>query len=167
MKKDSVHHGWDAVVQTRCNSTTLATIAQYMHSKGVVLTGPAALMREALELLEEIILQDNLSLKVFDVVSSRAILEDLGIFKLNPSGKALFTLQKREALAKQLAARTSIDFGVKKDIKDASESDALYAGLVAYRQGRKNGTMPFIAETEALARKILDGIDDENNSKTD
>ena len=74
----------DCVIQVRCKSTTLATILKYRHEEGsVVGLTQSTLVREALELVEQQILNKYPDMKFGSVSHAREYLQLKGFTKLN------------------------------------------------------------------------------------
>lgn len=86
----------DAIVQLRCDSRTLATIAAFMFKQGVLPQSPPQLVRLALEAYKDALVSSGMVEDVLSVTDAVQYLQHLGLGGINPSGRG-----KRERL-KQL-----------------------------------------------------------------
>ena len=77
----------DCVLQSRCKSTTLATIAKFLHEQGFVFLNNSMLVRIVLDEFANVLI-DNGAEPIEDVTKAFVILDNLGIVT-NTSGRGL------------------------------------------------------------------------------
>ena len=77
----------DAILNIRCKSTTLATIAGYFMSQHRNIRSKSELVRSSLEFLEEVLVEENGAQKVTSLEQARNFLSRIGLGELNPGGR--------------------------------------------------------------------------------
>lgn len=82
----------DAVLNVRCKSTTLATLASYFTEHGVFIISKSSLVRLSLEAFEQHLVEEGSVTRCTSLEKARNFLASGGIRNLNPSGRLGQTL---------------------------------------------------------------------------
>jgi len=77
----------DILVQTRLKSTSFATIARFFALKGLVSMTKSSLLRLIVEEFEGVLIKNELTERITNIVDARRILAKLGLENLNPGGR--------------------------------------------------------------------------------
>lgn len=183
----------DAVIQSRCDSRTLAVFADYFWQQGLPIRSVAELVRLSLEYLRELLVNAELVADVMSVDDAVHFLSRLGLDRTNPrQGRGSDKLrgltermrqQQRENM--QLAAgadpRKSLTDGRSKQLIDVvmreirETAEAVAPSVISQMKVEDDGTLPdnFKEVMSRVPRSLIakedkeDGDSDESSDERD
>jgi len=158
----------DAMVQTRVKTTVMATIARYFATRGMIVTSKSFLMRVITEEFEKMLINNNITERVTDIIDAREILAKLGLEDWNPDGRLgrNFMEEQQQAVyeyegwdTRELTAdRTKSN--VAAEIKEMEE---LARNPERLRQSMEGNLAPRVSKQAERSKSEHDALGDVNN----